>query len=53
MKKGSLVMMTHSPYLYGIIIEVSWRAIWVWWNGHETKSGYEPKIAHKSIRLIK
>jgi hypothetical protein len=51
-KKGDLVKMTHTPYLYGIITGVSWRAVWVFWTGHETVSGYEPSTVEQSMEIV-
>ena len=51
-KKGNLVKMTHVPFLYGIVTSVSWRAVWVWWTGHSTQSGYEPATAHDCMEVI-
>ena len=51
-KKGDLVRMTHIPYKFGIVIDVSWRAVWVWWAGDESKSGYEPSLIYNSMEVV-
>ena len=52
MKKGDLVRRAHAPFNYGIIVEVTWRAVWVWWSGDNTRSGYEPSSIHLSLEVV-
>mgnify|MGYP003651193428 CR=1 FL=1 len=52
MKVGSLVKRSHIPYTYGIIVSITWRAVWVYWVGNNTKSGYEPSTASMSFEII-
>ena len=52
MKKGDLVQRVHKPYTYGIVTGVTWRAIWVYWTGSNSKAGYEPSTASMSFEIV-